>query len=194
MPGAFLAVDMDKEVCMRLRVRLAELMVKTAPNIYRKYVSIGPDNKPLIYVKIQKALYGCLRSALLFYLKLITDLTSDGFKINPYDHCVANKIVNGNQFTITWHMDDLKLYHMDAGEVTKTIDWMKIIYGEDMRVSRGKKHDYLSMDLDFTNKGEVKITMIDYIKGALEEFLEVIVGTARTPAANHLFTVRSDTT
>jgi hypothetical protein len=37
VPGAFLTADMDEEVIMCLRGRLAELMVKTAPNIYRKF-------------------------------------------------------------------------------------------------------------------------------------------------------------
>jgi hypothetical protein len=36
VPGAYLTADMDEEVCMCLRGRLAELMVKTAPEIYRK--------------------------------------------------------------------------------------------------------------------------------------------------------------
>jgi hypothetical protein len=193
VPGAFLTADMDEEVYMCLRGRLAELMINTAPDIYSKYVPIVPDNKSIMYVKLQKALYGCMRSALLFYMKLVADLESDGFELNPYDPCVANKIMNSNQFTITWHVDDLNLSHMDNKEVTKTIDWLKSIYEEYMRVFRGKKHDYLGMDLDFANKGEVKITMIDYLKGVLEDFPEIIMGSARTPADNHMFTVREDT-
>jgi hypothetical protein len=139
VPDAYLTADMDEEICMCLRGRLVELMVKTAPEMYRKYIYVGPDNKPLLYVKLQKALYGCLRSALLFYLKLLKDQEGNGFKLNPYDPCVANKMVNGKQFTITWHVDDLKLSHVDVKEVDKTIEWLKSIYGEDMWVSRGKK-------------------------------------------------------
>jgi hypothetical protein len=39
VPGAFLSADMDEEVLMTQRGRLEELMVKTAPNIYRKYIT-----------------------------------------------------------------------------------------------------------------------------------------------------------
>jgi hypothetical protein len=39
IPGAYLSADMDEEVIMLLRGRLAELMVKTAPKIYRKYIA-----------------------------------------------------------------------------------------------------------------------------------------------------------
>jgi hypothetical protein len=101
VPGAYLTADMDEEVFMCLRGRLTELMVKTAPKIYRKCVSMGSDNKQIVYVKLQKALYGCLRSALLFYLKLLTDLKDNNFVLNPYYPCVANKAVKGKQFTIT---------------------------------------------------------------------------------------------
>jgi hypothetical protein len=44
---------------------------------------------------MQKAIYGLLRSALLFYKKLVADLEGDGFVINPYDPCVANKTIKG---------------------------------------------------------------------------------------------------
>jgi hypothetical protein len=138
VPGAYLTADMDEEVFMCLRGRLAELMVKTSPEIYRKYIYVGSDNKPVLCVKLQKALCGCLRSALLFYKKLLKDLEDRGFVVNPYDPCVANKTVNGKQFTITWHVDDLKLSHVDVNVVDKMTSWLKIIYGEDMRVSRGK--------------------------------------------------------
>jgi hypothetical protein len=163
VPGEFLTADMDEEVIMCLRGRLTELMVKTAPNIYRKFISIDNKGNSILYVKLQKALNGCFRSALLFYLKLVKDLETEGYEINPYDPCIANKIVVGTQFTVTWHVDDLKLSHVSSDEVTKTIEWLKSIYGQDMRVSRGRKHD-LGMDLDYSNDSEVKITMINYLK------------------------------
>jgi hypothetical protein len=52
--GAYLSADMDEEVIMLLRWRLAELMVKTAPNIYRKYITVDVKNQPVLYVKLQK--------------------------------------------------------------------------------------------------------------------------------------------
>jgi hypothetical protein len=192
VPGAFLSADMDEEVIMTIRGRLAELMVKAAPNIYRKYITIDANNQPILYVKLQKALYGCLRSALLFYEKLVGDLKSQGFELNPYDPCVANKLVKGSQFTLTWHVDDIKMSHKDPKEVTKVIEWLKSIYGDNMHVSRGLVHDYLGMTLDYTTKGEVKVTMVDYLKGVLGDFPEVISGTAPTPASEHLFDIRPD--
>jgi hypothetical protein len=57
VPDAFLSADMDEEVIMTIRGCLAELIVKAAPNIYRKYITIDANNQPIFYVKLQKALY-----------------------------------------------------------------------------------------------------------------------------------------
>jgi hypothetical protein len=52
-----------------------------------------------------------LKGALLFYKKLTTDLLSIGFVLNPYDPCVANKMIGGLQMTLCWHVDDMKISH-----------------------------------------------------------------------------------
>jgi hypothetical protein len=63
-----------------------------------------------------------------------------------------------------------------------------------MTVRRGKVHDYLSMTLDFSVKGEVRIDMVDYVKAMIADFHEHDPSekTAVTPAAEHLFQVRDD--
>ena len=53
---------------------LAKLMVSIAPNIYRKYITTNAYGKPVLYIQLENALYGMMKSALLFYQKLITDL------------------------------------------------------------------------------------------------------------------------
>ena len=80
---------------MRLDGIFAELMVKVAPSIYCKYITHNANGRPILYVKLKKAVYGMMKSALLFYRKLVADLTIIGYKINPYNPCVANKIING---------------------------------------------------------------------------------------------------
>ena len=60
-----------------------------------------------MYVKLKKALYGTLQAALLFWKNLMNVLIEWGFVVNPYDWCVAKKMVNGKQLTIVWHVDDL---------------------------------------------------------------------------------------
>ena len=84
IPNAFVQTDMDGEqrVIMKMRGKLAELLVKVAPEVYRNYVVLE-RGQSVLYVELQKALYGMLKSALLFYWKLCKDLESIGFVVNP---------------------------------------------------------------------------------------------------------------
>ena len=72
--GAFLHADSNKDITIVLKGKLTELMVQVAPNLYQKYITVDRRNTPILYIRIQKALYGLLRSALLFYQKLGRDL------------------------------------------------------------------------------------------------------------------------
>ena len=78
---AFLHAETDEDVVMRLEGRLAELMVKVDPSLYRKYITTSSKGGPIMYVKIHKALYGMMHIVLLFYCKLVADLEAYGFKI-----------------------------------------------------------------------------------------------------------------
>ncbi len=189
IPGAFLQAENDEFVLMLLRGKLAEMMVKIDPSLYRKYVFIGKGQQPMLYVKLNKALYGMLRSALLFYNKLVSELKELGFVLNPYDPCVANREINGSQQTVTWHVDDLKVSHLDPAVNTQLIKTLAKIYGPGITVSRGPVHDYLGMDLDYSGTKNVKISMIKYLKKIFVAFPEKITTTAETPAAEHLFKV-----
>ncbi len=99
IPGAFLHADNKDYVIIKMVRTLAELMVKTNPKLYRQYV-ILEKGRSVLYLRLQKALYGMMKSALLFYRKLVSKLREMRFEINPYDPCVANKMVNGTQLTI----------------------------------------------------------------------------------------------
>ena len=99
---------------MVLRGELVELLIKVATYIYRKYISRNSKGEAILYVRLQKALYGLMRAALLFYRKLKKELEAYGFKINPKDPWVATKWIpdkahpdSGRQMTVIWHVDDL---------------------------------------------------------------------------------------
>ena len=71
-------------------------MVQLDPKLYRKYAIASGKGKLMLYVKLNKALYKILKSALLFYQKLGSELEALGFDLNPYNPCVANHMVNGS--------------------------------------------------------------------------------------------------
>ncbi len=58
-----------------------------------------------------------------------------------------------------------------------------------MTVTRGKKHAFLGMDVNFCEDGTATIKMKDYIKESIAEFGESIVRTAATPARKDLFDI-----
>jgi hypothetical protein len=154
IPGAFLHADVEEDITMVLKGRLGELMVQVAPNLYRKYITVDRKGMAILYVKMQKALYGLLRSALLFHKKLVANLESDGFLLNPYNSCVANKVVNRKQMTVCWHVDNLKVSHCNPNQVTIFGEWLSKKYGVAVATHQGKVQDYRGMIFDFLAKGE----------------------------------------
>jgi hypothetical protein len=168
-----LQADNPDFVLMRLDGILAELLVKIAPSLYRKFVTTNAKDKSVLYVQLEKAVYGMMERALLFYRKLVADLTSLGFTLNPYDPCVANKIINGKQMTICWHVDDHFLGHEDPAMVTTFLQWLAKHYDttdKKLKVIRGHHHDYLGMNLDFAQKSSVRFDMIPYINKIIDAF------------------------
>ena len=62
---------------------------------------------------------------------------------------------------------------MDPAEITKFANYLDIIYGEKLTVHRGKVHNYLGMDLDYSKKGKVGIGMIRYLSNILTGFWKI---------------------
>ncbi len=148
---------------------------------------IGRKGTTILYLKLQKALHGLLRSALLFYNKPVVDLESDGFVLNPCDLCMANKVVEGKQMTVCWHVGDLKVSHCDPVQVTIFGEWLSEKYGMAVATHWGKVHDYLRMIVGFSAKGKLIVTMMEYIKNIIKDFPEEITGTKTSPHCGPYF-------
>ena len=127
------------------------MIVMADSALYRPFLSYEKRN-PVLYVRFHKTCYGCLKSALLFYEKLVGYLEAYVFKINPYNPCVAKMMIGGKQLTVCWHVDDLKISCVDTNKVKKLIHLLELEYGE-MHGSRGKRHNYLGMWLDCSIPG-----------------------------------------
>jgi len=185
--------DMDEETYVKIQGKMAEIFISLDPEYYGPYQCIE-NGKVTIYLYLHKALYGTLRAAILFWENLTSTLKAMDFKINDYDMCVANKIINGSQCTITWHVDDLKISHRDPSVVDDIIHNINAVYGEvqEITIKRGKKHDYLGMDVDMEQEGKVIISMKKYIQDMLAELPKDMDGVSATPAAKHLFEVNDE--
>ena len=56
---------------------------------------------------------------------------------------------------------NLKLSHIYKKVVDYIVEWMKGLYGQDMRIYRGKNHDCLGMMIGFSVRGQVAVTIVD---------------------------------
>ncbi len=139
IPGAFLHANNEDYVIMKMNGLLAELMVKTDPKIHQKYLTIE-KGRQVLYLHLQKALYGMMKSTLLFYRKLVKELKEKGFEINPYNPCVANKLMDGKQMTVRWHVNDLMISHVNQYKILKFVKCIKDIYGDNLAKNVGMTH------------------------------------------------------
>ncbi len=85
---------------------------------------------------------------------------------------------------------NLKLSHCDPAQVTIFRERLSTKYGVAVATHQGKVNAYLGMIFDFSAKGKVMVTMMEYIKTILNNFPEEITGIKTSPAADHLSTVR----
>ena len=68
--------------------------------------------------------------------------------------------------------------------------WLEKMYGKYKAVepTRGKKHDYLGMVVDLTEKGRVIIDMVKYVESMIEDF-PVKNKVSKSPAAENLLDI-----
>ena len=205
IPNAFIQTKIEDEKDMaiiRIRGVLVDMLLEIAPDFYGPYVTTDKKGIKQLIVQCLNALYGTMTASLLYYCKFAKTLKRNGFEINPYDPCVANRMVDGKQQTVCWHVDDCKISHKDSKANDEFIEVLREEYEsifEDgsgkMSVSRGKVHTYLGMTLDFTTPGQVKVSMLDYIEEILATFDKAAPGSTgiKTSAApSDLFKVDED--
>ena len=185
--GAFLNADMNTglTVHMRLDKNMTKMMIKLAPE-YSGYV----DDKGCVVVRLNKALYGCVESAALWYENLRDGLAALGYLPNAHDMCVFNKHnEHGVQCSVAVHVDDLMITSIDSGMIDSLSNGLIARYGDITR-KNGPIVNYLGMVFDMSTAGVARVSMGGYVEDMLKE--SGTVGGARTPATEGLFDVKED--
>ncbi len=109
IPNAFVQTIVEDEKVKALNCihgPLVNILVSIVPNVYGLYVTVSKKDKKQLLVQCLTASYGTIVALLLYYKKFVKSLKSKGFKLNPYDPCVANKQVNGQQLAVCLHVDN----------------------------------------------------------------------------------------
>jgi hypothetical protein len=117
--GAYLKAYMDDFVIMKFVGTSVRILCTLNPK-HERFVAIE-NGTEVLYVRLVKALYGCVKSALLWYDLFTSNLKDMGFELNPYDQCIANSMINGKQCTIAWYVDDTKIH-------TWIQTWLQALY------------------------------------------------------------------
>jgi Reverse transcriptase (RNA-dependent DNA polymerase) len=177
--SAYLNADMDQFNLMKITGKTVHIMTQV-DNLYNDYIT-HKKGKPVLYLQLRKALYGCVKSALLWYELFANALKDMGFEPNPYDACVANKIIDGTQCTIAWYVDDNKISHVNPKVVDNIIQKIEEHFGK-MTVMRGNEHVFLGMRVCFNGDATATISMQPYVEEAIKDSKMEITKQAATPA------------
>ena len=156
---------------MKIHGPLVNILLEIDHDLYAPYV-VYDHGKQLVYVIMLKALYGTILLPMLYYKKFHKDLELIGYKVNPYEPCVANKIIKGSQHTVAWFVDDLKTSHKLKEVNDEFLEWLKATFGKiaDIKGIHGTCHDYLAMNLDLSESGVMKVDMVDHVTDMVKDF------------------------
>jgi Reverse transcriptase (RNA-dependent DNA polymerase) len=182
--------DKEKIVHMKLSPEVSEILIQMEAT-YKEFACKDGS----IIVQLDRALYGCLQSALLWFKELSKFLSSVGFVPNPYDPCVMNAGSDDQQITIGIYVDDIIITCKSESRVTNTIQLLEKEYKK-LKITRGLMHHYLGMVMDFSAQGVVTIDqtgMLEDITSGSEisKFLMKYSASMRpnTPATEMLFNI-----
>ena len=191
VPGAYLQTPMpkDKNILMVIRGQFVDILCDVNPK-YREHVRMI-NGKKVLYVKVLRAIYGCIESAMLWYNLYSSTLKQMGFILNPYDRCTANKLINGTQCTIIFYVDDNKISHKEPDVVTEVLNQIRSHFGE-LVISRGTKHDFLGININLRKDGLVEVEQRKQIEEVLTHFGPFETHKFNSPCANHLWHVNEN--
>ena len=180
--AAYLNARMEgPPVEMMLSPEVSEILCSIDPK-YNKY--IRRDGK--IAVRLKKALYGCVQSAVLWYRELSSTLERLGFQKNPYDIGSYTRLNEGSIDKILVYVDDLFITSKGEDTLQTIADELGAKYPT-VTVKTGLQHDFLGIHWDFGTKGQASLSMEGYVKDIISNFQ--VIKKKSTPATDDLFLI-----
>jgi hypothetical protein len=182
--NAYLEAEMgSEEVYVELDPAVVKIAARMEPSLQR-YIS----EKGTIAARLNKALYGCVQSARLWYEKLRGVLEGLGFAINPYDPCVFNRVRDGKQITVCAYVDDLLVTCALAANLTWLRDELSKVFKK-VKYCDEDEIEFVSLEIS-QRRGQIDVRMDKYATSLLEEWGGT--GKDASPARPDLFKVDTD--
>ena len=90
---------------------------------------------------------------------------------NEYDMCTFNKMVNGEQITVQFHVDNLKVFHKEESILKEFLGDLRSEFGQEDELPEitGLVHEYFGITIDYSIAGKVVFTMFDYLEDLIVE-------------------------
>jgi hypothetical protein len=185
--GAFLNADMpstgDHVVNIRLNKFLTEVLVSVDKS-FEEYVNFDGT----IVCRLNKALYGTIEAARLWYDMFVKDAIKFGYEVNKVDMCVFSRIeADDSKTVLVLHVDDLFIRAVSETMIDSIIkQWNDTYPG--VTEHRGKRIEYLGMTFDYSIEGEVMVNQIGFVNKLLDDCSD-IVGESSSPHCAKLFEI-----
>ena len=189
--GAFLHCDWPESM-EKVNVMLDKLctviLIKIRPD-YERF--INPDGT--LTMELDKALYGLVQSAKMWYDRLTSVLIAEGYDKNPVDPCVWNKGSGVHQCTVLFHVDDLSCSCKDLQTLKAFEERLISEFGkENIKCVYGDRHEYLGMLFEYDTQKSVGISMSGYTQVLLDYAGLDGTESAKTPCNTNLFKIYED--
>ena len=122
----------------------------------------------MLYLLTLRTLYGYIKSSLLSHSLYNETLEEEGYKLNPYNYCIANKTISYKQSTIAWYIAINRASHVNPKVVEDLLNKIRSFFGK-MTVTRVKRHTFIGMDLSIVDP-RIKVNMMYQLLKGIDYF------------------------
>ena len=191
--GAYLNAKLKSvQVHMRIPSHLAVMFVEVYKQLHNMDISEYLDKDGSLIVRLKKALYGLVESALLWYEHLRGTLLEIGYKVSQFDRGLFYKQSSTGKSFVCIHVDDVLISTNSQQLSSELVQHLQKTY-KDINVQSGNKIFYLGLQLDLDIQARsICLSQSGYINDLLREY--PVTKTAVTPATDSLFDVSEEGT
>ncbi len=157
--GAYLNANLNEGLYLEMDPTITRLAVESFPELNE----FSEDGK--LTVRLDKALYGLIQCARLWFENISSFLKKVGMEQNPFDECIFTN--NKKDLTIILHVDDLLVSCSNVNEIRLFESKLKSKYGE-VDSTYGKRFAYLGILLEQQEDGSIHLLMPQYIEDIIQ--------------------------
>ena len=144
-------------------------------------------------MELNRALYGLLESARLWFEEVKSTLLTEGYVQNPKDQCIFNRMIEGKQLTAAVYVDDVKASCVIKLFLENLRDLLREKYGE-FKTSFDLQLPYLGCNWDYSETGFVSVSQVGMIQDLITNREKThlargtpFTGAPHTPSAPYLY-------